>query len=395
LTTLALRNVLRNKVRLCLCVLGVAVALTAFVVLRTAVDSWGAAAEGAHRDRLVTRQKMTFIMPLPRRYVADLAAARGADGEPLVNRVTYATWYGGKDPARPHAFFASHAIDPMTYFQVYDEARVAPAELLAFQQDRNGAVVGDLLAKQMGWSVGDHVRLVSDIYPSPEGAPMDLTIRAIYTSQGAADRNVLMLHWARLDDTLPAGMQGNVGWMVSRASSPARAAAVAPAIDAMFEQRETETLTQDERTFTLGFAGMASAVLDVIAVLSLAVLGIQALVLANAIGMGVRERAREYASLAAMGFTRGRVALVVLMESAMVAAVGAAVGSLFGFVIVNHGLSGFFEQNMASFFPVFRLTARTLITAVALALGLGLASGALPAWLTIRPRVADAVRRAR
>ncbi|NOU32826.1 MAG: FtsX-like permease family protein [Polyangiaceae bacterium] len=394
---LALRNALRNKVRLTLAVAGVAVALLAFVTLRTAVGSWDSAAALARRDRLVTRQKMTFIMPLPKRYVADLRATRSASGASLVAEASFASWFGGRDPARPNAFFASYAIEGKSYFDVYDEMHVDLADVRAFEDDRSGAIVGASLARDMGWKRGDRVLLESPIYPSPDRLPFAFTVRGFYESAGrSGDEKLFLFHWERLDAALPTSQRGTIGWIVSRTPAGASTddvAAAARTIDAMFAERETETLTQDERAFTTGFLGMASAVMDVLSILSFVVLGIQGLVLANAMGMSVRERSREYASLRSMGFSRRWVARLVLTEAALVGALGAVVGAFVAWLAVGRGLAPFFERDLSFFFPVFRVTPGTLALAVGVALVTAIASGVTPAIGTARARLTEAMRR--
>ncbi len=394
---LALRNALRNKVRLALAVAGVAVALVAFVTLRTAVGSWDSAAALARRDRLVTRHKMTFVMPLPKRYITDLRAATAPAGGPLVAHASFASWFGGRDPARPNAFFASYAIEGRSYFDVYDEMRVDAADLRAFDDDRSGAVVGASLAREMGWKRGDRVLLESPIYPSPDHRPFAFTVCGFYESPGrSGDEKLFLFHWERLDAALPPTQRGTIGWIASR-TPPGRSAddvtATARTIDAMFGERETETLTQDERAFTMGFLGMASAVIDVLSILSFVVLAIQGLVLANAMGMSVRERSREYASLRSIGFSSRWVARLVLTEAALVGAMGAAVGLVVAWLAVGRGLAPFFEHELAFFFPVFRVAPTTLAIAAGVALATALASGVAPAIGTARARLTEAMRR--
>ena len=106
LAGLATRNLLRNKTRTILTVMGVAIAVIAFVLLRTVVNAWTVAADYAQKDRIVTRHKVTFIMQLPKKYVDDIRE------NPNVAAATYANWFGGKDPQPETEFFASLAIDP-------------------------------------------------------------------------------------------------------------------------------------------------------------------------------------------------------------------------------------------------------------------------------------------
>jgi putative ABC transport system permease protein len=197
---LAARNVLRNKVRTFLTMLGVAVAVVTFLLLRTAVSAWTGAADAAARDRLVTRHKVTLIMNLPRRYVDQVRAEGGRLG---VKGVTWANWFGGKDPAHDREFFASVAADT-SYFDEVPELIVPKPELAAYKEDRTGAIVGDVLAAKLGWKVGDKITLESAIYPADPDKPWTLTVRALYTATARnVDRSTLFFHWDYLNDALP------------------------------------------------------------------------------------------------------------------------------------------------------------------------------------------------
>ncbi|MBX3201760.1 MAG: ABC transporter permease, partial [Labilithrix sp.] len=69
---IAARNLKRSWFRTTFTVAGAAVALVAFIMLRTVLWAWNAAAEYAAQDRIGTRHKVTFIMPLPLRYADDV-----------------------------------------------------------------------------------------------------------------------------------------------------------------------------------------------------------------------------------------------------------------------------------------------------------------------------------
>ena len=156
LAKLAWRNVLRNKVRLFLTVTGVAVAVMTFVTLRTAVASWDRADEVIQRDRLVTRQTFAgdSASEAP---MQELRDAKDASGAPLVRAVSFQSWFGGRVPERERDFFATMAADPDSFFEVFDEIVLSPEEIAAWKSDRNGAIVGDVLARHMNWHVGDRV----------------------------------------------------------------------------------------------------------------------------------------------------------------------------------------------------------------------------------------------
>ena len=68
LLKILLRNAARHRLRTALTVAGTVVAILAFVLLQTVVDAWyaGVAASSAHR--LVTRNAISLIFPLPIHY---------------------------------------------------------------------------------------------------------------------------------------------------------------------------------------------------------------------------------------------------------------------------------------------------------------------------------------
>jgi putative ABC transport system permease protein len=384
LTSLALRNLSRNTFRVVLTVAGVAVAIVAFLLLRTVVWAWTSAAGAAAKDRVVTRHKVTFVMELPKRYVANVRDA------PHVKAATWANWFGGKDPKHDREFFSALAVDPTTYFQVYDEMSVPADRLEAWKHDRQGAIVGDALAKKLGWKVGDKVSLESGLYPGD----WEFSIDGVYTATAkSVDRSTFVFQWGYLNDSLPPARRDNVGWIVSRVDDPARVADIGVALDKSFEDRETPTLSQDEHSFNASFMAMFSAVLQAMDIVSAVILGIMMLILGNTIAMGVRERTNEYGVLRAIGFLPGHVALWIVGESIATGVLGGLAGLAVAWPLINFGIGRFLEENMAQFFPYFRLEPANVVLAILLAALLGAAAGAIPAWRASKLRVIDAVRR--
>src|SRR5690606_13674303 len=84
---IAARNLKRSWFRTIFTIAGAAVALIAFIMLRTVLWSWNAVSEYAAQDRLATRHKVTMIMPLPKRYAEDIRAVPG------VKQVAFMNWF--------------------------------------------------------------------------------------------------------------------------------------------------------------------------------------------------------------------------------------------------------------------------------------------------------------
>ncbi len=384
LTGLAVRNVARNRFRAILTAIGVAIAIVAFLLLRTVTWAWASGAEYAATDRVVTRHKVTFVMTLPKRYVQDTANA------PHVKAVTWANWFGGKDPKHDNEFFGTLAVDPETYFAVYDEMSVPPDQLDTWKHDKQGAIVGDVTAKKLGWKVGDKIYLESGIYPGT----WSFTVDSIYTTTArSVDRSTLVFHWDYLNDALPPNRRDTVGWIVSRVDEPGHSADVGLALDRLFDDRDIQTRSQDERSFNTSFLGMFSAVLKAMDIVSAVILVIMTLILGNTIAMGVRERTSEYGVLRAIGFLPGHVALWVVGESIVLGAVGGAIGVGLAWPLINLMVGRFIEENMGSLFPYFHLVPENMVLGLGLAAILGGAAAVIPAWRASQLRVVDAVRR--
>jgi len=384
LSGLALRNMARNRFRVALTALAVAISVIAFLLLRTVIWSLSSGADWAAKDRLVTRHKVTFVLSLPKRYVEDVR------GFPHVTAATWANWFGGKDPQHDREFFSTLAVDPATYFGVYSEMEVPDDQMQTWRHDRQGAIVGEVTARKLGWKVGDRVALESGIYPGD----WHFNIDGIYTASArSVDRSTFIFHWDYMNDALPVQRRDQVGWIVSRVDAPGQVADISLAFDKRFEERETPTLSQDEGSFNKSFLAMFSTLLDAVDIISGVLLLIMMLILGNTIAMGVRERTGEYGVLRAIGFLPKHIVIWILGESLATGLLGGLVGVAVALPFINVGVSRFIEENMSAQFPYFRLEARTVALGLLMSALLGVLAAAIPAWRASKLKVVDTLRR--
>lgn len=379
---LAARNLQRNRLRTVLTVGGVAIAVLAFILIRTVIAAWEIGATTAAKDRLVTRHKVTFVMSMPKKYIEDIRQTPG------IKEASWATWFGGKNPAAEHEFFMTIGVEPESYLKVYDEYGVTPEEQKAFETDKQGAVIGPVLASKFGWKVGDTVRIDSSIYPGE----WSFHIVGIYEPlRKSAPRDAFLFDWDYLNDAVPDRQKDMIGWVGSRVEPGKSAAEMSLLLDAKFEEKDVQTLSQDEGAFMHSFLGMMSTILAAMNIVGIVILGIMMLILGNTVAMGVRERVREYGIMRAVGFMPSHVVTLVLAEAATLGLVGGLTGLVIAVPVVA-GMGGFLEENMAAFFPIFRLNAVTAALAVAIALVLGALAGVIPAYQASRIKVIEALR---
>jgi putative ABC transport system permease protein len=101
----------------------------------------------------------------------------------------------------------------------------------------------------------------------------------------------------------------------------------------------------------------------------------------------VRERIGELGVLKAIGFTNGQVLGLVLAESCMLTVLGGGLGLALASLFIAGG------DPTKGMLPLFHFPTSDLLVGIALAVGLGIATGILPAMQATRLRVADALRR--
>jgi putative ABC transport system permease protein len=363
----------------------VAVAMLVYCAIETVVASFEAGADAAAKDRIATRHKNSIVMLLPKRYIDDVREVPG------VKAATWAVWFGSKDPKKRAEFFAAFAADHETWFTVMDEMKVEPSALAEWKSTPNGAILGDVLAKTLQVKVGDRLTIQSDIYPGD----WEFKVVGIYeATRKSVDRNSMVFRWDFLNND-PRGevMRDKIGWVLTRIDSPGQSAALSKQIDATFDQREDQTLTMSERAFQLSFLGAFAGVLDAFFYISLIILLIMALILANTIATAVRERTHEYGVLRAVGFQPGHIVAFIMGESALVAVAGGVAGVLLTLGLINGMMGPAIEENMGALFPYFRAPPAVIGRAMLLAVGIGIASGAIPAYLASRRKITDALRR--
>jgi putative ABC transport system permease protein len=389
LATLAVKNVGRHKGRTALTALGIAVAIVLFTLMRTFVLSWTGAVEESASDRIATRHKVTFIMTMPKRYAEDIGNIPGVAKVNGVPQVAYMNWFGGKDASRPNDFFATIATDPKTFLQVYNEIVVDPKQAEAWKSNRRGALIGDRLAEQFGWKLGDKVVLTGTIFPGE----YEFVVEGIYTShRRTIDRSTLWFHWDYLNDSPAFRPKDQIGWIATRIDDPSKSAAISKQIDKMFDERDAQTVTMSEKALNQSFLGFFSSILTAIKVVTFAILIIIVLLLGNTIAMAVRERTTEYGCLRAIGFRGKHITAFVVGESLTIGIVGGLVGLGLSWLFINGLLGPFLENNMGGIFPHFKIPATLAASGLGIAAGLSVLAAILPAYLASKLRVADALR---
>jgi putative ABC transport system permease protein len=390
---LVLVNLFRNPLRTFLTMASVTVAIFLFCALGGVLDTLQESIKVGSETRLVTRNKVSLIFPLPLAYRARLEAVPG------VSRVATSNWFGGTDPKSPREFFAQFAVDP-SYFVIYRKdmniIEASPAQaaasvpegadpkLAAYFLEQTACVVGEKLMLKKGWKLGQTVTVAGTIYPGD----WQFTIRAVYRATNKSFGDEVLFFPFRYLDQRGMGGQSAIGIYVLQLSDPAHAADISNRIDGQFDSSAPATRTESEQAFQAGFVSMYGNLPFVLRVIGLAIVFSILLIAANTMMTAVRERTGEFGVLKTLGFTDGAVFTMVVAEAAIITLGGGVLGAMLAKFAVEG--SGF---NMLGFLPPMSVYWSTVAVGVGMSVVIGAVSGLVPAFQVSRRRIVDALRR--
>jgi len=370
------RNLFRNKLRAIMTILLLAVIFFFVATLLAILDNFenfSNAGEGA--NRLVVQSAISLANLLPYAHEQKIRAIPG------VVDTAKLQWIGAYYKEKSN-FFANFAVDVDKFPTVFDDYKVSPQDLAAFQADRRGALVGTDLMKRFKWNVGDRITLKRQIFPfDPE-----LTIRGTYFHPVQTTSVFFPMEYFQQS----TGNQGQVGTFWVKVRDPKQMASISQQIDAMFKNSDYPTETFTEKEFQQNFMSMMGNIKLLFTAVSTCAILMVILLAAITMAMSARERVTEIAVLKAIGFEQRLVLAIMLTEFILLTAIGGAIGSYgahFLFLAVDAGkMTQGFLQNLG-------VHARTLTICMAAAVGVGLIAGGYPALRASNMRVVDGLRR--
>ena len=380
----------RNRLRTLLTVGSVAVALFLYCSLRTVVTSIEQTIQQANSSRLVVQSALSLFGHLP------ISMKGKLDSRPGVKAVTHWTWFGGLY-GDPKDFFARFAVDVPSMRRVYGDLGpgdiwMPPGQWEAFEKERTACVVGRGLQARFEDAEGNPLLAPGNVAPLRGNIfPGDyrFTVRGVYEARNPSfDEGTMFFHWDYVNET--SGRRGKVGLFVLLLDDPALAPEVARAVDEEFRSSATRTRTLTERAFNLQFQGMWGNIPLFLSFIGGAVLFAAFMVTLNTLLLNARERISEVGVLKTLGFPDGAIGAMNLVEALVLCTAGGAVGTGIALVVFN---ASTFGRTMDAFVPGFRVRPGTAGEAMAIAVLLGLLSGAFPGIMAARIPVVKALRR--
>ena len=267
-------------------------------------------------------------------------------------------------------------VQPMTFEIRERELKIIEGR--NFQPGSDEVIVGRKLTGRIrGCQVGEVVQLNTTPFK----------VVGVFETDSSFDSEI----WGDLDRMLQA---------LDRYGPNRVIAELAPGVDIkalaarMKDHKEVPAKLLDERTYLASQTEMLSRVLVYLSGFLGAIMGIAAVFTAtNTMLSALAARTHEIGILLSTGFRPVPIFLSFMFESLLLGLLGGIAGCLMTLPVngIQTGTTNFQTFTEVAF--AFRVTPTVLATAVLFSLGLGLVSGAIPAWRAARLTPTEALRR--
>jgi len=255
-----------------------------------------------------------------------LANAQRIATVPGVQGVSYYNFFAGYYQDTRNSIQVG-AIDVETFSAIYPDIQLEPEYVAAMKRTRNGALVGEDLAKAQGWKVGDRLPLGSAVWRRKDGAEgWDFEIVGSYRSpSGKVPTSELWINYDYFDEARQAA-NGTVTLYFVKIHDSSRSAEISEQIDALFANSTSETQTQSEKDWLRAQIAQIGDIGFFVNAIIAAVMFALLFVTGNTMMQSVRERIPELAVLKTYGFGNTAIVGLVLAESLILCCVAAALG---------------------------------------------------------------------
>jgi putative ABC transport system permease protein len=374
---LALRMLVRHRMRATLAILGIAVAVFLLCAERAMHAGVREATEGNERDtRLIVYRAnrfCPFTSRIPERYADEIAAIPGVRSA-VPMQIVVSNCRASLDVVVFRGVRAQDAERTLA-----PRLRFVDGSLASFLSRGDGALVGSALAERRRLRVGD--RFAS--------AGVTVTVAGVVEAEGAQDRNACFVQLPFLQASAGGVQGGEVTQFEVEVDDPRRMEDVARAIDARFASDAAPTSTRAEKAFVARAAEDLVTIARFAGWVGIAALAAVFALVANTIVLSLEGRTREIAVLQAIGYRARLVAFAIVSEGALLALAGSAIGAGAAYLLLALGDLGIGAEGVM---VEFRPSLGAALAATAAALAVGIAAGAIPAASAARRSIVEGLR---
>tara|TARA_R110002072_G_scaffold42064_22_gene119280 strand:- start:185457 stop:186608 length:1152 start_codon:yes stop_codon:yes gene_type:complete len=358
------KQIVRNRVRSLLTVMGIAIAMFLF----TSVQAMN---QGVTIATTATANDTTLVVYREDRYCPSTSQLP-QDYQPRIEGID------GVESATPMKIVVSNcrtSLDVVTFRGVPRQAFLdgpgSKFKLVSGSYDdwlsrTDAALLGETLAQRRGLKPG----MMFD------AAGITAYVAGVVSSSNPQDQNVAYtaLEFVQLAGRDQLGIVTQFNVKVSDSSQLDR---VGEEIDELFSSAQEPTATFSEKAF---IGRVADDIIELVGFARWLGLGCLAAVLAlvgNSIVLGVQSRVSEHAVLQTLGFSGRLVAVLIVAEGVLLSIIGGSLGAIAAVVIAKYG--SFALSVEGTTIPIVASTSLLLWGIVVCSL-IGIVAGLVPAW---------------
>jgi putative ABC transport system permease protein len=358
----------RRKARSVFTFLSVVVAFVLFSVLAAVHEGMVGQLSIVNAQRLQVMNKASRGALMPVRYGKKIARVPG------VVAVSPMIGIGGhykKPDNRMGVLF----VNAKTIGTIFPGFKTSEAYHNGMLIDRQAALAGPVLARRMGWHIGQTIPVQTDTPKKDGGTTWYFHLVGIYHADlPKAYQSFFIGHYQYFNQAIAADDYRNTAnQFFVRVDDARHISQIASAIDAQFANASPQTYTQSVRMQVLSYLHAFGDVGAIVIGVGAAVFFTLLLIVTNTMGQSIRERTAEFAALKSLGFTRARVAWLVLAEALLLTMVGGIVG-----IAIGYGVVDLLAPSLGNFLQTFGLTGAAAGAGIALAIVFGLLAGLFP-----------------
>lgn len=375
----------RRRTRTVLTAASIAAAFMLYGMLEAVGSTLSLGGRTASADSLLMTNRYGFGKPLPYAYRSQIESLSGVKSV-LPALIIPFRYQDTRTSTQP-----SLAVDPQM-FTTDRRFVVAPEQIKAFQENRTGIIVGRDLAAKYGWKVGDRITLKSPRIPRADGGTFwDFDVVGLFDyntkllGEGISSMRTFV-RYDYIDDTRT--VHGSVDLYFIHVKDVAQVPAVAKQIDALFQNSDNPSKTQTESEQQRSMMAQIGDIGAIIRAVLSAVFFTLVVVAGNTMMRSFRERIPELAVLKTLGFTDGKVAVLVGAEALLLCVGSGVLGLGLAWMIlkpVSHAI--------ASVLPLLRMGDGVVSLGIVFAFALGVVSATIPVWHSARLSIVSGLSR--
>jgi putative ABC transport system permease protein len=368
----------RKPTRTILTLLSVVVAFLMFGLLHGVLAGFDQGVEKMSDTRLRIQSRINIFNGLPLAHVARIERIPGVVG------VTYAHIFGGyyQEPLNP---IAAASWDMQQFYPIMPEIEISKEHRAAMTRTRTGAIVGEKLAEEHGWKVGDKVTITSPVWTNADGSQnWEFEIAGLYSFKEVDfPSREFWFHYEYFDE-IRSVEKGRVHLFLVGIEDPNDAARITSAIDQEFINSADPTKSQNEREYMRAQLKQVGDINFFINAILGSVLFTLLFLTGNTMMQSVRQRIPEWAVLKTYGYGDLLVTVLMFVEALVLCLVAAFMGLIIAAIAYPIVFSAIGVGGM-------QLPVNVFLQGAGIAVLLALISTLPPAWHARNLQVVDAL----